>query len=298
MARSSASSGVQSTALRRITLRSVIARPVAPRSTGIVWIAALCRSRPIEEAMVAKPSGWTRRILAVSAPSSSLAPVTIASSTSFSGARVEIERWMRDSRSSRTWRSWRLASRRTFSATCRSRSVRCARSASSSRTIRNVSDSTLAMPRSRSASSPLKPSPERATSRCPGWTGPMPERSSRRTATARQVPTPGTSTSSHVPAAMSTRVRSGTWASGKPIDVTTWPARTTAPTSASSASAARSTASVVADASSANDDTTARNSASCWVDQLPACADIYPTASTTSVWLWNPAMPRVRAISP
>src|SRR2546428_3653735 len=55
--------------------------------------------------------------------------------------------------------------------------------------------------------------------------------------------------------------------SGYPTAATTSPPQTIAATSASSASAARSTAASAAEASVSDDETAARNSASCWVDQ-------------------------------
>src|SRR3989475_8719980 len=55
--------------------------------------------------------------------------------------------------------------------------------------------------------------------------------------------------------------------SAYPTAAQTSPPQTIAATSASSASAARSTAASAAEASVSDDETAARNSASCWVDQ-------------------------------
>ena len=80
---------------------------------------------------------------------------------------------------------------------------------------------------------------------------------------------------------------------------TTAPSRTTTPASASKASAARSTP-----ARSAAVDVLARAERRQVLGELlrgPAERErirVMPSARTTSVWLWKPLIPRVRAISP
>ena len=71
-------------------------------------------------------SGSIRRRPTVSSPSRSLAPATIAFSTSWRSRRLTIELWIFESRSSRRWRSARDSTSRAFSAVWRSRSSRSA----------------------------------------------------------------------------------------------------------------------------------------------------------------------------
>src|SRR5207302_185951 len=88
------------------------------------------------------------------------------------------------------------------------------------------------------------------------------------TPVAGQVPTPGTASAAPAPpAATEMSSAAGAVPSGYPTAATTSPPQTIAATSASSASAARSTAVSAAEASVSQDETAARNSASCCVDQ-------------------------------
>jgi hypothetical protein len=77
-------------------------------------------------------------------------------------------------------------------------------------------------------------------------------------------------TDGKVPRDTATSSSSGTRATPKPTCVSTNPPLTSAAASAARTSAARSTAPCIADCSSTKDETKARNSASCWVDQLSA----------------------------
>jgi hypothetical protein len=89
------------------------------------------------------------------------------------------------------------------------------------------------------------------------------ESSPSATTAVEHGPMPGSSTAPAAPpAASSTSCAAGTRPRGKPTDAMTEPARTIAPSSASSASAARSIASIVATFSSPLAETAARNSVS------------------------------------
>src|SRR5437763_2018871 len=128
--------------------------------------------------------------------------------------------------------------------------------------MRIVNEVTLPMPFSRLRFGPLRLSdPTRARRRIP------PGGCSSATLVAGQAPTPGTASSAAPPAATDTSSAAGAAPSGYPTAATTSPPETIAAMSASSASAARSTAASAAEASVSQDETAARNSASCWVDQ-------------------------------
>ncbi len=94
-------------------------------------------------------------------------------------------------------------------------------------------------------------------------------------------------------------VASGGSPARKPMLATTSPSRTMTPASASKASAARSTPAV-----SALLDILVRAERGEVLGQLLRSPGVrerihrHPSARTTSVWLWKPLIPRVRAISP
>src|SRR5688572_7828434 len=187
--------------------------------------------------------GSITRRPATSTPNRSEAPAVIASSTSWRGARWEIDLWIFERRS------------RSF---CRSNMV-------------SVRARTRAIPRKRFRSWMVNSlSPPLARMSIAGC------RSSRATTATEQTPTPGMTVFCRTPSANAARRSTGTLLAGKPTEATTEPSLTMAPTSASNASAARSMAPRVADASSLKLETEARNSASCWVDQSVEGVTISP----------------------
>src|SRR6266487_4257791 len=137
--------------------------------------------------------------------------------------------------------------------------------------MRMVIEATRAIPRSTLISSRLRPlAPDRARTKaaCGGC--------SSLTTVAGLMPTPGTARCRLAPDATDASSSSAVVPSWYPIAAISLPGHTIAATSASSASAARSTAPSAAEASESNEDTSARNSASCWVDQAAVeCMSAY-----------------------
>lgn len=133
------------------------------------------------------------------------------------------------------------------------------------------------MARTSAASWCEKSSPDRASTKDDARS------SSSGTVRAAHRPAPTTSIDRTSPLATRHSSASGTRPAGNPTDDRTRPDRTMAPTSASTASAMRSTAPAMAAASWRNEDTAARNSASCWADQSAPSSTGYASARTTSV---------------
>ena len=198
----------------------------------------------------------------MSSPRSSAAPATIASSTSRSGWRELIERWMRASRSSSVWRSCSEASSWALSAAWASLISREVRSSSSSRRACSARLSTWAMPRSSARSSWVNGSllARPTTSRAPLM-------ASQSAVPSAHGPTPSTSSTVWPPWAASTSAATGHAPAGKPRLCTIWPSATRAAISQSSASATCSTARWIAVMGSGSSATAAMSSVSCWVDQ-------------------------------